>query len=434
MFARGIVKDESVKENTKIDSEYQIKIMSAFLKEIQLPVAELCGLETIMETIPPGDKVYKYAQAINKCGILMANIITNIKLYYELKSDMYESPLSCFSFRNEIGKIWQDFMNKSDELITSKTIEFKGDISCSMTLDKDVPSGMIGLDLKLFHILMNNILQNSYIYTSEGNIDLNIFAKKKHKYLYTMSIRIKDTGEGIENSEIEHVFDPFVKSSKSSSGCGPGLGLSVSREICRFLDGDLIIEESVPSRGTTILCTFDFTIQGISPHETYSEMRLEGIKSKKTKKRPSIEEENEGRSILSDASKPKKILLVEDSKVIHKLITSFLRDDKFDVVCKYNGKEAVETCKEVKYDIILMDITMPVMDGFTAINLIKKVCDINFTTPIVVMTGTNLGNMGSLFHSESIVHFLTKPIKKDMLIRVISKYTDPDDGLTQKFS
>ena len=424
MFARHIVKDESVRENTLIDSEYQIKMMSAFMKKIQVPVAELCGLENIMELISPGDKIYKYADAINRCGVLMANIITNTKLYYELKNDMYDPPPSCCIFRNEIGKIWQNFIQHSDQIITSDKIEATGDLTCSLIVEKNVPSGLVSIDVKLLHLLMNNLLQNSYIYTNNGEISVHISAERKEKHVYTMNIRIKDTGEGIEEKEIENVFGPFYKSSQITYGCGPGMGLPVSREICRFFDGDLIIENTVVHGGTTVFLHFDFNIQD-NNFEAVSEMRLEGIKSKNTK----INNDVLSRSVHSHLHSNvyiKKILLVEDSKIIHKLITSFLRKDRFDVVCKYNGKEAVETCKEVKYDIILMDITMPVMDGFTAINLIKKVCDINFTTPIVVMTGTNLGSMGSLFHSESIVHFITKPIQKDMLIRVISKYTDTD--------
>ena len=151
---------------------------------------------------------------------------------------MYDPPPSCCIFRNEIGKIWQNFIQHSDQIVTSDKIEATGDLTCSLIVEKNVPSGLVSIDVTLLHLLMNNLLQNSYIYTNNGEISVHISAERKEKHVFTMNIRIKDTGEGIAEKEIENVFGPFYKSSQITSGCGPGMGLPVSREICRFFDGD----------------------------------------------------------------------------------------------------------------------------------------------------------------------------------------------------
>ena len=92
MFARHISDDkrDNIRKNTIIDSELQVKMMYEFFGKVQIPLSELCQLETLIPLINPGDKIFKYATAFNTCGKIISDSIQNIKLYYELKSDYYE--------------------------------------------------------------------------------------------------------------------------------------------------------------------------------------------------------------------------------------------------------------------------------------------------------------------------------------------------------
>lgn len=425
MFSRRIARgDTDVRENSIAESEYHVKMMTAFTQQIQLPVAKLCGLETIMDSIDPGDKIYKYAECINTCAFRLSSMATNVKKYYELKMNVYVGMKTTFLFHDEIGRIWQKFMTSFNDIRTKNT--YKDEITCNLIIKDTLPTGRVNGDLSNIKCIFNNLIQNAYIYTESGNIEIEISSTvSDDDSVCNVVMEIIDTGSGIHEEDQKFLFDPFFKSQHGGpKGLGPGLGLSVSREVCKSMGGDLILS-STGATGSTFKATFQLSISD-NKCMRYSEMRLGGVKERV----PPLSVENqeldkEKDDISNTITSKKKILIVEDSEIVLKLMMSFLRGDNFDVVCKYNGQEAVDACNIEKYDIIFMDLSMPVMDGFTAIDIIKTSCSLNFSTPIVVLTGTLSGNTGSLFKSKGIVHFLSKPIKKAVLIRMIAKYTMP---------
>ena len=419
MFSRRIARgDTDMRENSIAESEYHVKMMTAFSQQIQLPVAKLCGLETIMDDIDPGDKIYKYAECINTCALRLTNMVTNVKKYYELKMNVYVGKKTTFLFHDEIGRTWQKFMTSFNDIRNNNS--YTDEITCNLIIRDTLPTGRVNGDLSNVKCIFNNLIQNAYIYTESGVIDIDISSTISHDGICNVVMSITDTGSGISEEDQKFVFDPFFKSEcKGPRGHGPGMGLSVTKELCKYMGGDLRLVSTGPT-GSNFEATFSLDI--LDPTcIVYSEMRLGGVKERQVPL--SIENQEVFNDIGNTITSKKKILIVEDSEIVLKLMMSFLRGDNFDVVCKYNGQEAVDTCKVEKYDIIFMDLSMPVMDGFTAIDTIKSSCPVNFSTPIVVLTGTLSGNTGSLFKSKGIVHFLSKPIKKSVLIRMISKYT-----------
>ena len=433
MFSRNVSND--TRQNTIINSELQVKMMYAFFNKIQIPVSNLCQLETLIPKMNPGDKIYKYAEALNTCGTMMSSIITNLKLFYQLKMGIYDKEKDVIVLRTEIMKIWKKFIvdyNINDICNSSSEIQ------CDILISKDVPQELVYIDMKLLEYIINTLIENAYIYTHDGYLKLSISSIKTDECEdkeYVMNIIIEDSGEGIPHNIREDVFEPFSKNSVNS--VGPGLGLPVSRAACKQMNGGVEIIDSEVGKGTKIRAFFKFSTATSIPIFPVRDMESSHIKVKKNNDYTFQEKllKNHEKQDSEDGSNRddrdpttdnrKKILVVEDSKIIHMLITSFLRGDKFVVQPAYSGKNAIELCKETKYDVILMDINMPVMNGFTAINRIKEKCYINFNTPIVCMSGTNIDDIGFLHHTSSPIHFLTKPITKAILIRVLSKYTEP---------
>jgi len=423
MFSNNVSSD--VRKNTITNAELQVKMMYAFFNKIQIPVSELCELDTLIPKMNPGDKIFKYAQAFNTCGTILSNMITGLKLYYDLKMEIYESTYDNVIIPTEIQNIWEKFVNSYN---INDICNESSEIKCELYLCEGTPHDIAHIDLKLFRFIINELIHNAYIYTHEGNIKMTVKSSKTEKDKeYIMDITIEDTGEGIPELHIHDVFEPFMKCSQNS--LGPGLGLPTARAACKLMNGDLVILKS--RNGTKFRATFKYKTYTSTPKLSIIDTKIVNAKYKKDsdynfQKKLLEQHEREQRtsSAVSEDNR-KQVLIVEDSRITQMLIGSFLRGDKFRVISSRSGKESIELCKDTKYDVILMDINMPEMNGFTAINRIKEFCHLNFRTPIVVMSGTNIDDVGFLHHTDSVIHFLTNPITKDILIRVLSKYTDP---------
>jgi len=187
------------------------------------------------------------------------------------------------------------------------------------------------------------------------------------------------------------------------------------------MGGSIEIVESSET-GTVIKAFFKYKVNSLThsfpSHDVY-------ISKNKVKKDSSVFKSyiKDKRRIIESKH---NILVVEDSKITSMLISSFLRGDKFSVVPTFSGKDAIELCKDTEFDVILMDANMPGISGFQTINRIKQECSLNVNTPVIVMSGTNIDDIGSIHSTTSTIHFLTKPIRKNTLVRVLSKYTDPN--------
>ena len=408
MFARHISDDkrDNIRKNTIIDSELQVKMMYEFFGKVQIPLSELCQLETLIPLINPGDKIFKYATAFNTCGKIISDSIQNIKLYYELKSDYYEDDGSMIKIREYTSEIWKEFINNYTINSLHKTTS---PIECEVEIDKSVPQEFVIINDILFKTLINNLIHNSFIYTNSGFLRLYIYSTGS-----VINIEIEDSGPGMQCDHLDDVFDPFSKF--NNDGVGPGIGLSVSKEICKYMDGDIEIIKS-DKNGTKIKAFFEYKSNALKCTFPSTNFNMNNLKTKKGYL-------NDIKQLTRSFSKDKKkILIVEDSKITRLLICSFLRNDQYTVEQALSGKEAVEMCKNQRYDIILMDVNMPIMNGFTAINIIKEECELNFSTPVVMMSGTNIDDIGFLHHTNSPIHFLTKPVRQHILIRVLSKLT-----------
>ena len=408
MFARHISDDkrDNIRKNTIIDSELQVKMMYEFFGKVQIPLSELCQLETLIPLINPGDKIFKYATAFNTFGKIIADSIQNIKLYYELKSDYYEDDGSMIKIRDYTSEIWKEFINNyTINSLHKQTCS----IECEVEIDKSVPQEFVIVNDVLFKTLINNLIHNSFIYTNSGFLRLYIYSTDS-----VINIEIEDSGTGMQCDNLNDVFDPFSKF--NGDGVGPGIGLSVSKEICKYMDGDIEIIKS-DKNGTKIKAFFEYKSNAFKCTFPSSNFHIHNLKIKKGYLK------NIKQLSRSYSEDKKKILIVEDSKITRLLISSFLRNDKYTVEHALSGKDAVKMCKRERYDIILMDVNMPVMNGFTAINIIKEDCEFNFSTPVVMMSGTNIDDIGFLHHTNSPIHFLTKPVRQHILIRVLSKLT-----------
>lgn len=273
-------------------------------------------------------------------------------------------------------------------------------VSCN--IQDGLPKNIIGDKVKLLQIL-NNLLDNAVKFTKVGQIALHVNYSKNNNNTIEVSFSIADTGIGISKEKMSTIFESFSKKSflDKREYYGLGLGLYIVKNFIDLQGGTINISNNSDNG---ITCKVNLTFQiGIS-EETKNNIPL--------KKRKVYD--------LGGA----KILLVEDNKMNQKVVSLFVKKwDNAHLAIANNGKEALDIIQENEFDIILMDLQMPVMDGFEAIAAIrdgKAGKDID-TIPIIVLTADSTDRTRKEVYRLGTNDYLTKPIKGDQLYDTIKK-------------
>lgn len=394
-----------------------MRMMTSCMREIQAPVSDLCGLHSIMSDIPEDSSIYHYAKAMNNCGILLADMIENMRLYYTLSADLYEIQNSLFVLRAEIEFLW-------DSLIDGRQClsKFSGDqlekIELQLSIDEGVPSGLVESDstcvLKVFKSLVENAIQ----FMLEGTISVKVFVELSEdcskKCLF--HIVVSDTGIGVPDEAREAIFDPLTKAHAESIPGGVGMGLPVSRAMCEVLCGSLILEKD-SGLGSVFHASFPMSARNNKPGPRFTDSRT--LHRTKTNSWSSLATE------IPASSEMPRVLLVEDVHLNRQIVSRMMRDVNVTPSIAEDGLEAVELCRLNKFDVVFMDISMPNMGGIEATEEIKKNCPFNRDTPIIALTGTLAGKMEGPCLKAGMVKCLAKPLKRKDLVESISQVAMP---------
>jgi len=254
--------------------------------------------------------------------------------------------------------------------------------------------------VRLQQILLN-LVNNAMKFTNEGHVYLNVWCDSHSRRMY---FEVVDTGIGIPEAKQNSVFDAFTQADKSTTReyGGTGLGLTLSRRLTRMLGGDITVE-STPGIGSRFLISVDTGAldQKDLIHQSNSQQRR---KENLANEMPVLEG---------------KVLLVDDIEDNQRLISMFVRNTGAQVDVASDGKQAVEMVQFGQYDLILMDMQMPVMDGVEATRTLRAR---GIETPIVMLTANAYASDQRRCEQAGANAFLTKPINNFELNAVLDKY------------
>ena len=409
--------------------ETHMRMMTAFVRRIQSPVADLLGLQTLIDDIPEGSEIFHYASAMNVCGILLANMITNMTLYYNISSGVHVPAHIYFLFTKDIIDTWTKRTDEDRNGYTRIVGLGNGDLSCDLRIEKGVPMSIIG-DPMFLKTIIYNLLDNAIKFTPEGSVKLVVRSDNIQKNTCDIEIIVYDTGVGIPLECIEQVFEPLVKSHVEYIDGGAGMGLSVCRAICEQLGGDVHVqysqekEKEYGESGSVIKATFsvetvssDVVEEPISMHMDYKSV----IGDQYNVLMPFTNEVD--RSDHSD--NPPKILVVDDVKLIRLMSAKMMKSLHIIPDMAASGKEAIEMCKDTLYDLIIMDIIMPEMGGIQTARNIRIPGSLNENTTVVGMTSSLKDDMKMDALSSGISDWMTKPVSRDTLYKTMGKNIEP---------
>lgn len=260
--------------------------------------------------------------------------------------------------------------------------------------DSNIPESVFIDQLRLNEVIVN-LLDNACKFTTNGNIWFRVKQKSKENNSQVLLFEVEDDGIGISEDKKDIIFDKFYQANRGQKNLdGTGLGLSVVKYLLRALDSEIKVESSL-GKGSKF----------------YFELTL--LNNKDNVKKATIE--NNANCFVK-----KNILIAEDNKISQAITKKMIQALGHDCVVCDNGLETFKAAKEIQFDLILMDLNMPVMDG---IDSAKLILEHNKNTPIVALTALDLNNITKECYSVGILCAVNKPIKKKDLSTIIDKYS-----------
>lgn len=361
--------------------------------EIRTPMSGILGIAGLLAKTNLDKQQKNYTKLITESANNLLVIVNDVLDIEKIASGKFEFENVHFRISEKITTTIQSFQYKAEE--KGLHLDFTNNLPNDLVLQGD--------PYRLSQVL-NNLLSNALKFTQEGKIIVTASLLKKDKQEVTIHFSVKDTGIGIPNDRLSVIFDPFVQASSDTTRKygGTGLGLSICKNLVE-LQGGQISAHSEENSGTT----FDFTL----PYNIGSvDLLAEELKVEVN---------------FSDMGK-KRILVAEDVELNQFLAKHILEAWGFSVDIANNGLEAVNCVQQKHYDLVLMDIQMPEMDGIVATQTIRRLDKKDKSSiPIIALTANALKGDDQRYLNAGMNDYITKPYTEERLYKVISKFLKP---------
>jgi len=387
-----ILKDLELKKAKNI-AEESLKVKNEFLTnmshEIRTPLNAVIGFTDLLLETELTSEQQLHLETMRNSGEILLSLINNVLDLSKLESDKLEIEEISFDLHKNLNEVVRIMKIKANEK----------KISLELNIDTNIPKIVIGDPNRLGQILLN-LIGNAVKFTNEGFVKVSVKQLSEVNDISNILFEIKDTGIGIVSNRINTVFGAFTQAKSDTSRIygGTGLGLTIVKKIVNLLNGEIKVESEF-GKGSI------FKI--IVPLKKSSEI----IKN-------TIEED-----ILFDKPLGLNILLVDDNKTNQLLAKTRLLRWKCNVDIANNGIEGVKKVQRKLYDIILMDIQMPIMDGYEAAKIIKNDLSEQVSKiPIIAMSAYTSKTDIKRALDADMDDYIFKPFKPKELYKLLEKY------------
>jgi signal transduction histidine kinase/CheY-like chemotaxis protein/HPt (histidine-containing phosphotransfer) domain-containing protein len=387
-------------EESRLVAESANSAKSEFLAnmshEIRTPMNAIMGLTELIlgGGIEPSRQV-EYLRMIQGSSENLLAIINDLLDISKIESGKMELNVSPFSLRVSVSKLLQP-------LVVKAALK---DLRVVLSVDENVPEHVSGDEGKLRQILIN-LVGNALKFSNAGDVTVAISREQHNGDELYLLFRVSDNGVGIPEEVQLRIFDAFEQADSSTSKQfgGTGLGLAISRRLVTLMGGDIGVE-SVPNEGSTFWFRCRFTLaEQSADHETCS-----------------IQEEVQGQE--TSVRRSLSVLLADDVEFNRILATALLERAGHRVVSAGNGGEALELFAQNHFDVIFMDVQMPVMDGLQATEAIRLAENSNGSThtPIIALTAYASESDRIRCRQAGMDDYLSKPFKAADMLAVLAR-------------
>ncbi|MCI5057176.1 MAG: response regulator [Flavobacteriales bacterium] len=397
-FKQFVVVDADITDRILYDIELmkakvaEQNFLANMTHEIRTPLNAITGFTELLLNENLNEKQRDYLRKIKISSDILTSVIGDILDFSKIRRGLITFNKERFNLKlllEESISIHEFNANK------------KG-IQLTLEIDPKIPSALTGDTIRLKQILLN-LIGNAVKFTSEGYVSLNVVLKGKTSEKVDLLFTISDTGIGIAEDDIPKIFQQF-KQAKDSTAIkygGTGLGLSIVKKLIEFQGGTIDVR-SKEHVGTTFTVTMRFDI-------------ADGFDQK----------QNEMSTFIKKRMEDLSILLVEDNEMNQAYMTELFDSWNVKIDCASNGRIAIDKITEKVYDLVLMDVQMPEMNGYQVTEQIRKSSTQSQNVPILAMTASASSEERKKCFDVGMNDFLSKPVKpKDLKAKISTLVLD----------
>ena len=363
--------------DSKDRAEQASRTKSLFLSnishELRTPLNGVLGYTQLLLKQEVPEKHREMLQSLDECGLHLMMLINDILDMTKIESSGVSIVLEPFYLETTLHMVMANI----------KASAKQKQLKLSMNIADDVAREIVGDNLKLRQVLIN-LIGNAVKFTHQGDIELKVYRQEKELFF-----SVTDTGIGIADKDQSDLFKPFSQLKSGQQLGGTGLGLAICYRLVKAMNGKLTVE-SKPGEGSCFRFSIPYQVSGAGASLPEKRLNL------------SLPE-------LNDENKKIWVLVVDDSENNRDLLTSALQSYQFKVDSAENGQIALEKMRTYHFDLILMDLKMPEMDGFAATSAIRAM-DRGKSTVIIAVSASVSEDTRQRIQMSGFNDFIAKPL------------------------
>lgn len=391
---------QASKERAEAGDRAKAQFLASISHEMRTPLTGVLGALELLSGTNPTDLQRRYLQTAERSGHALFSVISDVLDLSRLDAGRFEiesEPVDPLELVDDVLEI------------TAKLAEERGN-SIRASVDPQIPSGLLGDPSRIRQVLLN-LVTNAVKFTYNGTVEisLNLLALARHSA--DLEFAVADTGPGIAEADRSRLFRSFSQLSPNGKNAvvGSGLGLAISKRIIDMMGGTIGFE-SEEGRGSRFWFRLQLQLDAeLAPSEAG------GLDGRLQPSMPS----------------PLSVLIIDDNETVRSIVSGQLGSRGHSVETADGAARGINMMNSSNYDVVILDISMPGIDGFEALKIIRALPGSAGRTPVIALTANALKEDRERCLAAGFDQFLTKPVRTDELIKVVSAATSPSREVTR---